>query len=886
MNSELPELSFPQRIHIQEADDSGKSLLINTYTDLSLTQTDSLLKAAIHLTRTGALPGVLKAINVISDRSAKRKYQVKCEIEKLEQGEIQDFMHISGLHSGLSDYELQETLYQELQRMSKIEVYLAKTGFLKRQIAVKLYHTSLSNLNYPIREALLQAKAESLHVCRLLDIALRPGSRDEYEVGLVLEKLQGDLTADIKHRLVPLRHYSESELLQILDNVTDALVFAKLQGIAHLDLKPANIFIDGGSYKLGDFGSACDAAAGEHASGDGTLAYLSPEMRACLLGERSKAELYPSDVFSLGVTMLHLAKLRVPASLSAAWRKQEELESAIDSEMQGLPYSPDFLNLLRSMLNMNPNTRPLIEEVRYFALTHKGTPPDHPGDLHKLLGMIWDKLRQSKFAEMELLLLSLLSTWGLAGLEESHQCMVRIYFAMYYMWFGRHAESRKMLQNVQLEAVDSLESLLLRNLKAIILLRHGYFAEAERVFRATITLLVQNFGEEHSLTLAEYRLLGMACLVDSHFLEKEGLRQRSFQVFYSSNKADSAEFRFFQRYFRSDGGRNRLPEAEIRAHIEALSKEGGDNNTILSVAYFALGESYIKEGKMEEAQAMLQLASSLRYGAEAPCTSGFADLMGRFLTFQGKPLEAQTIHLKGLDAHIREFGQQHPNTSQFYNSLGLSYLSQQQFPDAQAMFIKALEFSDLNGQKAAECYRYLAEVHITQGQSEEAETYLELALDIMTSLPRDLDLKTSELFYTLVDLYRDEGKLQAAEELCLRALALHVEKMGEDCREILTFTYLLAKIYFKQGKFGDYETLMREILNKSKSLFGEDENLATVYLALSSACLMTGKIEEGIALAKKGLVLRRKLLGDEHADTLQAQIHLENMHHLLKLLEG
>ena len=126
---------------------------------------------------------------------------------------------------------------------------------------------------------------ESLHVCRLLDFALRPGSRNEYEVGLVLEALQGDLGADLKNRSVLSKSYSESELLQILDNVSDALVFAKLQGVAHLDIKPANIFVDSGEYKLGNFGSACDAEAAVSVTGDVTLLYMSPEMRVRLLGD-------------------------------------------------------------------------------------------------------------------------------------------------------------------------------------------------------------------------------------------------------------------------------------------------------------------------------------------------------------------------------------------------------------------------------------------------------------------------------------------------------------------------------------------------------------------------------------------------------------------------
>ena len=69
---------------------------------------------------------------------------------------------------------------------------------------------------------------------------------------------------------------------------------------------------------------------------------------------------------------------------------------------------------------------------------------------------------------MELLLLNLLSTWGLVGLERTQQYMVRCFFAMHYMWFGRYAETKKILQSLEPEESVSLESLQVQNLQALL----------------------------------------------------------------------------------------------------------------------------------------------------------------------------------------------------------------------------------------------------------------------------------------------------------------------------------------------------------------------------------------------------------------------------------
>lgn len=55
------------------------------------------------------------------------------------------------------------------------------------------------------------------------------GSVDFLEVGLVLERLEGDLEADITSRIAKNAPYKEAELRHILECVAEALLYAKIR---------------------------------------------------------------------------------------------------------------------------------------------------------------------------------------------------------------------------------------------------------------------------------------------------------------------------------------------------------------------------------------------------------------------------------------------------------------------------------------------------------------------------------------------------------------------------------------------------------------------------------------------------------------------------------
>ncbi|USW56616.1 Putative serine/threonine-protein kinase, active [Septoria linicola] len=117
------------------------------------------------------------------------------------------------------------------------------------------------------------------------------------------------------------------ELSQGLKSIHD-------QDFIHLDLKPANIFIDWeGLLKIGDFGMASTWPAPDGLDGEGDREYIGPEV---LSGRFDK----PADIFSLGMIMLEIAGNIVLPDNGASWQR---LRAGDLSDLPSLTWSSDSL---------------------------------------------------------------------------------------------------------------------------------------------------------------------------------------------------------------------------------------------------------------------------------------------------------------------------------------------------------------------------------------------------------------------------------------------------------------------------------------------------------------------------------------------------------------
>jgi ferredoxin/tRNA A-37 threonylcarbamoyl transferase component Bud32 len=189
-------------------------------------------------------------------------------------------------------------------------VYRALHSTLKTIVAVKFLHAELGAEDEDgrerlAREAQLLARLDHPNVVRVLDFEDHPT-----RPYVVMEFVDGLTAADLitqSGRLAPRR------AIDVALDMAAGLGAAHALGIVHRDVKPSNVLVarSGGS-KLVDLGLATlgrpDRAAAPAAGGpiEGTVGYMSPEaLNATETDHRS-------DIYSLGVTLFHLASGRLP----------------------------------------------------------------------------------------------------------------------------------------------------------------------------------------------------------------------------------------------------------------------------------------------------------------------------------------------------------------------------------------------------------------------------------------------------------------------------------------------------------------------------------------------------------------------------------------------
>lgn len=157
-------------------------------------------------------------------------------------------------------------------------------------------------------------------------------------------------------------------VLPICLQMASALVHIHGKGIAHGDLKPANILYDGANIKVADFGiaSLVDRSALVKSAGNkvGPHYFLSPEQWKWWKEEGASRPGMTSDIFQLGLVFIKTLTGFNPNTVQD-WSQDSrpEPKSKLWSSYNGSLVS-DIVGLSRAMIEVNPNNRPNAGEVQ------------------------------------------------------------------------------------------------------------------------------------------------------------------------------------------------------------------------------------------------------------------------------------------------------------------------------------------------------------------------------------------------------------------------------------------------------------------------------------------------------------------------------------------
>jgi serine/threonine protein kinase len=208
--------------------------------------------------------------------------------------------------------------YQLISKLGKgamATVYKARQMSLDRVVAVKVLPTKLSEnpefVDRFYKEGRAAARLSHNNIVQAIDVGCAPEGYHYF----VMEYVEGLTLYDIMQP-PPVgegRNFAETEALDIMIQICDALAHAHQRNLIHRDVKPKNILLTKeGVAKLTDLGLARaiddkDAAETEAGKAYGTPYYISPEQI------RGDVDIdFRADIYSLGATMYHLVTGKPP----------------------------------------------------------------------------------------------------------------------------------------------------------------------------------------------------------------------------------------------------------------------------------------------------------------------------------------------------------------------------------------------------------------------------------------------------------------------------------------------------------------------------------------------------------------------------------------------
>ena len=250
----------------------------------------------------------------------------------------------------------QYELIEEIGRGPMARVYLAREAKHDRRVAIKVLNadlaTSLGTERF-LLEIDIAARLQHPHILPLLDSGVANGVLYYVMPFVEGKSLYEHLKAQVQ---LPTR-----DAVRIAREVASALKHAHDVGVAHLDVKPANILLSNGHAMLADFGIAraiCDSCGqSKEIAGAivGTPGYMSPEQALGTVAPDGR-----SDVYSLACVFFEMITGAPPfggTSLTEVMDRQ--LTRQLPSVRQTRPEVSGTLDrFISQALSADPSNRP------------------------------------------------------------------------------------------------------------------------------------------------------------------------------------------------------------------------------------------------------------------------------------------------------------------------------------------------------------------------------------------------------------------------------------------------------------------------------------------------------------------------------------------------
>ena len=243
---------------------------------------------------------------------------------------------------------------------SIFQVMNIKNG--KRYAIKKIFSNDIILLKYIKKEFDLVYEAVHPNILSIYGIYVKCFDTNTFSITVLMDLGETDWEIEINEHFYKNKYYTENELMSILKQLVSGLVYLqKEKKIAHRDVKPENVIIfKNNIYKLGDFGEAKGTKRADKLSTlRGTDTYMSPILYKGLKMAKEDVvhDLYKSDVFSLGYSILYAVSLNHDIINEIRdLEKMEDITKILFKRMKPR-YSEKFINIILKMINPEETKR-------------------------------------------------------------------------------------------------------------------------------------------------------------------------------------------------------------------------------------------------------------------------------------------------------------------------------------------------------------------------------------------------------------------------------------------------------------------------------------------------------------------------------------------------
>jgi len=238
--------------------------------------------------------------------------------------------------------------YQMLEKIGEggmAVVYKAYQPGLKREVAVKVLSPVFAkNKQFSERFQREVEAIGNLHHPNILSVY--DSGQDKGYSYLVMRYIPNarTLSEEMNKSLLP------SRIVELIDQIAQALDYAHNAGIIHRDIKPSNVLMAEHGALLSDFGLAKLVESNEQLTGSGvgmgTPSYMSPEQA---MGQKVD---HRTDIYALGIILFEMLTGEIPH------RGATPIATVVKRSKDPLPMPRSF----------NPNIPPAVEQVLIKAL--------------------------------------------------------------------------------------------------------------------------------------------------------------------------------------------------------------------------------------------------------------------------------------------------------------------------------------------------------------------------------------------------------------------------------------------------------------------------------------------------------------------------------------